>query len=251
MRRCFVLLLLVILAAMSACYSSNKKTGEGNAANSGFAVVELFTSEGCSSCPPADEELANIVNEYKHNVYVLGFHVDYWNNYGWTDIFSSADYTQRQKNYARTLKLPTIYTPQVVVNGVQQFVGSDKVKLRKAINSNLELPAPKMLEITALAEDDRKIQVSYKTTDTGNLNIALVQLKAENKIAAGENHGATLHHVNIVRDIKTISLETTEGTTVVTMPDGLSPGDCMIIAFAQNENDLKITSAAEARIHDQ
>ena len=250
MKRCFVFLSLVILAAASACYSSNKK-GDENPSTNGFAVVELFTSEGCSSCPPADEALAKIVNEYKHNVYVLGFHVDYWNNYGWTDIFSNAEYTQRQKNYARTLKLPTIYTPQVVVNGVEQFVGSDKIKLRKAINDNLELPAPKMLEITALAEDDRKIQVSYKTTDTGNLNIALVQLKAENKIAAGENHGATLHHVNIVRDIKTISLETTEGTTVVTMPDGLSPGDCMIIAFAQNEDDLKITSAAEARIHDQ
>ena len=248
MKRSFVFLSLVILATMSACYSSNKKTRQGNAENSGFAVVELFTSEGCSSCPPADEELAKIVNDYKHNVYVLGFHVDYWNNYGWKDIFSSAEYTQRQKNYARTLKLPTIYTPQVVVNGAEQFVGSDKIKLRKAIDSNLELPALKMLEITAVAEDDKEILVSYKTNDTGNLNVALVQLKAENKIAAGENHGATLHHVNIVRDIKTIPLKPTEGNAVVTVPDGLSPGDCIVIAFAENENDLKITSAAETKI---
>ncbi|HYK46808.1 MAG TPA: DUF1223 domain-containing protein, partial [Parafilimonas sp.] len=158
---------------------------------------------------------------------------------------------QRQKNYARTLKLPTIYTPQVVVNGVEQFVGSDKVRLRKTIDGDLQLPAQKMLEITAVTKDDKEIYVSYKTNDTGNLNVALVQLKAENKISAGENHGASLHHVNIVRDIKTIPLEANEGKAVVTVPNGLSHHDCMVIAFAQRGNDLKITSAAEAKIDDQ
>jgi hypothetical protein len=192
--------------------------------------------------------LAEIVNEYKQNVYVLGFHVDYWNNYGWNDIFSSAEYTQRQKNYARALKLPTIYTPQVVVNGVEQFVGSDKVKLRKAIDSKLELPAFKMLEISAVAGDDQEILVSYKTNDTGSINFALIQLQAENKIGAGENHGATLHHANIVREIKMLALQASEGKAVLNLPHDLSPDDCVVIAFTQNENNLKITSAAKADI---
>src|SRR5580765_6254972 len=102
---------LVVVTASFSCYSSNKKTDTGIATGNGFAVVELFTSEGCSSCPPADEAVAKILKEYKGNVYVLGYHVDYWNNYGWKDVFSSADYSSRQKNYAKTFQLHSIYTP--------------------------------------------------------------------------------------------------------------------------------------------
>src|SRR5947209_3544323 len=88
----------------------------------GFAVVELFTSEGCSSCPAADETLAKVAREYPENVYVLGFHVDYWDRLGWKDVYSSADYTNRQREYAQQFNLNSIYTPEVVVNGRVEFV---------------------------------------------------------------------------------------------------------------------------------
>ncbi|MEO7532910.1 MAG: DUF1223 domain-containing protein, partial [Ferruginibacter sp.] len=103
----------------------------------GFAVVELFTSEGCSSCPPADAAMSVIANKYKEQVFVLGFHVDYWNRLGWKDEFSSSDYSKRQRNYATAFSLEGVYTPQVVVNGKSQFVGSDKSKIEKVIQSQL------------------------------------------------------------------------------------------------------------------
>ena len=209
-------------------------------------MVELFTSEGCSSCPPADEAVAKILKEYTSNVYVLGYHVDYWNNYGWKDIFSNADYSRRQKIYAKIFQLPSIYTPQIVVNGKEQFVGSDKIKLHNSINNGLKQAGAATLNITAGTQGG-KITVSYKTNATGNLNIALIQSQAENKIGAGENHGATLHHVNIVRDIKTIPATAT-GDVILNLPPGLSAKDCSVIAFTQNENDLKITSAAKTGI---
>src|SRR5215467_12178917 len=77
----------------------------------GFAVVELFTSEGCSSCPSADVAVARLLNEHNDNIYVLGFHVDYWNYLGWKDNFSDAAYSARQERYGRVFHLESIYTP--------------------------------------------------------------------------------------------------------------------------------------------
>src|SRR5579859_6695441 len=120
-------------------------TGKGDVlfgmapAAKGFAVVELFTSEGCSSCPAADALVATVQKEDKDlPVYILSFHVDYWDRLGWKDAFSDAAYSDRQREYARWLRLSSVYTPQVVVNGHQEFVGSDAVKLREAISNGLQ-----------------------------------------------------------------------------------------------------------------
>src|SRR6186997_2744530 len=104
----------------------------------GFVLIELFTSEGCSSCPPADEALEEIQKKYNDkNVLVLGYHVDYWNKLGWKDVFSDASFTQRQEYYSRIFHLNSIYTPQVVVNGKSEFVGSNKEKLISSIEEQL------------------------------------------------------------------------------------------------------------------
>src|ERR1700755_2161390 len=106
------------------------------AAGDGVAVGELFTSEGCSSCPPADALVAAVQKEEKDQpVYILAFHVDYWDRLGWKDAFSSADYTARQKQYAQWLKLPQYYTPQAVINGTTECVGSEEANLRNAIKT--------------------------------------------------------------------------------------------------------------------
>jgi len=126
----------------------------------GFAVVELFTSEGCSSCPPADEILAKIAREYPDNVYVLGFHVDYWDRLGWRDIYSSADYTHRQQKYAQLFNLNSIYTPQAIVNGKHEFVGSNESSLRSAIEEGLAATPPGgQISLSAKCDDGKNIKV--------------------------------------------------------------------------------------------
>ena len=112
----------------------NQKTTTAN----GFAVLELFTAEGCSSCPPADETMIQLAKEYPENVYILGFHVDYWNYIGWTDSFSSEAFSARQKSYVDKLNTRQVYTPQVIINGKKQFVGSNKSDLISAIRTELD-----------------------------------------------------------------------------------------------------------------
>ena len=108
------LLLFFVIASFASANCSDKMK---DTTVNGFAVVELFTSEGCSSCPPADAAVAKLLHDYKENVYVLGFHVDYWNYLGWKDNFSCAAYSARQQQYGRTFQLNSVYTPQVIVNG--------------------------------------------------------------------------------------------------------------------------------------
>src|SRR5438132_289864 len=136
MKNIFILITAILFVAIKGSLTwfsndaviSNNNTGQ----QTGIAVVELFTSEGCSSCPPADAIAAKITSEFK-NVYVLGFHVDYWNSLGWKDEFSNAAWTNRQQQYASHFELSSIYTPQMVVNGKTELVGSNEQLLRKTI----------------------------------------------------------------------------------------------------------------------
>ncbi len=105
-------------------------------------LVELFTSEGCSSCPPADRVLAQLETEQPNKnaeIITLALHVDYWDNLGWKDKFSSALYSQRQSVYGQALKLNQVYTPQMVVDGQKQFVGSNLSEANKAITESAKI----------------------------------------------------------------------------------------------------------------
>jgi len=238
-------LLFIILSLGATSFSCDPSTSKSS---TGFAVVELFTSEGCSSCPPADKVVAKLLKEHKSNVYVLGYHVDYWDDLGWKDIFSNNIFTQRQKAYAKAFKLSSVYTPQIVVNGTEQFVGSDEGKLNNAVAKNLQQPSNIKLNIDAKAGDGNNITVQYSTDAAAAIiHIALIQLEAENKIQRGENSGATLHHVNIVRDIKTFP-PPLKGTAVLKLPVNLKADECSVIDYTQNINDNKITAAIETGI---
>lgn len=242
------ILALIIITALACANSSSQKNTTINKAENGFAVVELFTSEGCSSCPPADNAVAKLLKEHDNNVYVLGYHVDYWDNLGWKDAFSNAAYTKRQRDYATIFKLGSVYTPQVIINGEEQFVGSDEKKLNASVNKDLQQASQQILSLTAKANNNA-INIDYKTNSiNNNLNIALVQLSAETQVQRGENHGATLHHVNIVRDLRTIYLKNNSGNIAINLPEGLSAKDCEVIAFIQNTNNLKVITAAKANI---
>ncbi|HEX5151187.1 MAG TPA: DUF1223 domain-containing protein [Parafilimonas sp.] len=235
------------ILSFSCADSSGKKRSAMNAGK-GFAVVELFTSEGCSSCPPADNAVAKLLKENNSNVYVLGYHVDYWDNLGWRDIFSNAAYTQVQRNYAKAFKLSSAYTPQIIVNGTAQFVGSDEKKLNAAVNKSLQQPSTIQVSIDAKLADDHEVNVHYSiNVSDASLQVALIQLSAENKIQRGENTGATLHHVNIVRDIKTVPAAAS-GSVALKIPGNLTAADCKVIAFAQDTSDNKISGATETGI---
>jgi hypothetical protein len=166
-------------------------------------LVELFTSEGCSSCPPADALLAELAG--RPDVLALSFHVDYWDRLGWKDPFSSSAATQRQQRYADLLGLATIYTPQIVVDGKWQAVGSDRAEVEEALAS--------------ARRERRDVPVTI-TLDHGNAKIALgpggdgmsaavlligFDRRHVDAVARGENAGRTLTHADVVRNIEQVA----------------------------------------------
>ena len=166
-----------------------------------FAILELFTSEGCSSCPPADRLLPQLAST-EANIIPLSFHVDYWDRYGWKDPFSNASFTARQGEYAKQFKLESIYTPELVINGEYELVGSNRSLAETDIRKLLKENAPLQLTIDDVKKENDKLSVScHLQGDFQNcdLLVAVVQKHAEVNVKAGENHGAKLSHTNVVR----------------------------------------------------
>lgn len=223
------------------------------APNKGFAVVELFTSEGCSSCPPADELVAKIQKENADGpVYILAYHVDYWDRLGWKDPFSAHAYSERQYQYSNWLHLNGVYTPQAVVNGRTQFIGSEAGNMRNAIKNGLQNAASGTLQLTNVKVKDNKIELQYQTdepTNSSNLVLAIVQKSATTQVKSGENVGRTLSHVQIVRSFQTSNLDGKKsGNTTIVLPNGLRPQDLELIAFLQNNKTGAITAAAKSSL---
>jgi hypothetical protein len=219
--------------------------------STGFAVVELFTSEGCSSCPAADDAVAQAAKDYHQNVFVLGFHVDYWNRLGWKDEYSSAAFTNRQGEYAAVFSLNGIYTPQVVVNGRAEFVGSDRNKLSDAIKTELNINTPVAIQLSSTILNNTVVSVKYTTNadDKNNLNIALIQLQAVTNVKRGENSGRTLNHINIVRDFKTVDLvKGKTGKISFNIPKSLTANQVKIIGFVQDKTSYHIIGAASSPV---
>jgi len=242
-------LLRFLLPLTIALIASNLNTSlaQNNTNDRGLGVVELFTSEGCSSCPAAEKELSRLHDEYK-DVCFLEFHVDYWNYLGWKDEYSNKTYTKRQQDYAQAFGLNSTYTPQVIVNGSKEMVGSDDNQLQSAIQQSLKHRQSTKLEIKA-ASAGKSLTVSYSTGDAdGLLNIALVQLHAETNVKKGENSGRKLTHTNVVRVFKTILTEKGQSNTIMELPDGLSIKDCHIIGYLQKKGGGEIIAAKEIQI---
>ena len=239
------------VALVAACaflrpapYSVVPPTGQPK----GFAVVELFTSEGCSSCPPADRLVARIQQEDKGQpVYILAFHVDYWDRLGWKDAFSDSRYTQRQNRYASWLNLRSIYTPQIVVNGRNEFVGSQEGTLRQAIGDGLGQAPLAHLTLSDIRSEQGKVSWHYNVQNAAagsSLIVALVQRSATTDVKAGENGGKTLAHVQIVRNITSAPIGTgAAGAGSIRLPQGMTGGEAELIAFVQSDNNGQIVAA--------
>jgi hypothetical protein len=243
-----VLVMTTILANRTlASKSSISRTIEGD----GFVVLELFTSEGCSSCPAADELLAKVQREAGDKpVYVLAYHVDYWDRQGWRDVFSNPAYSARQYKYAGKLG-SQVYTPQVVVNGKTEFVGSNRSALAYALSSGFKGNQVSSLQLQGMRKGN-KINLTYQVTAVSiedELLIAVVQKNAVHEIKSGENGGRTLSHSQIVRSLQTFQLGTTEkGNFVIDLPKDYSTAGWEIIGLLQGKKTMAIHGATIAQL---
>ena len=239
---------LVAATLLTSAFIIHKHSTTPLVGNKGFAVVELYTSEGCSSCPPADEVAAKLQQESPDKpIYVLAFHVDYWDGPKWKDAFISGEFTDRQNQYAHWLKILQVYTPQVFVNGKTELVGSEERKLRGIIAADLDAPAANQLTLTNIKTDPKKASLQYQvqgSTDDQQLVLALVQKHAERKIGGGENSGRTISHVQIVRQLKTVYARR-NGSASINLPKDFEASGYELIAFLQNSVTGEITGAAK------
>lgn len=175
-------------------------------------VVELFTAQGCSSCPPADA-LLNELAQTRRDVLPLAFHVDYWNRFGWTDPFSSAEATERQRVYANRSSDPTLFTPEMIIDGTQAIIGSDA----DAINTALDTAEDDVVTLASVslkaAAGEAVISVGV---GAGTADILLVGYDRTHTtpVGRGENSGRTLTEANIVRSIDSVGSWTGAALTV-------------------------------------
>lgn len=216
-------------------------------------LVELFTSEGCSSCPPADAMLAEI-SRTMPGVIVLSEHVTYWNSLGWTDPFSSDESTRRQTDYAQRFGGQGPYTPQMVVNGTRQFVGGDRRSLRTALAAESEKPSLALTVARIGDETPHAMRVDVKLGQTavrGRLMAVLVQNEGQRQVERGENGGRTLRHVAIAREFHDLGEvrpgHPFDGQTVFVLPGGERADAFHVVVFLQKgagEEVLAVASTA-------
>jgi hypothetical protein len=215
------------LAAMSQAVAQTKPA----------VVVELYTSQGCSSCPPADDFMAELVAN--PDVIALALHVDYWDYIGWKDDFAHAAFTERQKDYARAVGSRTIYTPQMIVNGVDRVEGVNP----DAINAMVQMHLSEKSDVSLLLnrEGDRLVIRASGTTGPVTVNLVRYVPNETVTIERGENAGRTVTYHNIVTELLTLGewsgTEPLEMEATVTGPDPLA-------VFLQEQGPGAILAAA-------
>jgi hypothetical protein len=216
-------------------------------------VVELFTSEGCSSCPPADELLghlrqAKVVDGVE--VVPLGLHVDYWNFQGWRDRFSSAAYSERQLKYVEKFRIPSAYTPQMVVDGAAEFVGDDAPRARYLIARAAARPAPVDVQVT-LSADKLQVRVKSQPAAAGDVMLALTEDNLQSKVSAGENGGRELRHSAVVRDLRSLG-RLHDGSFEAAVPLNLKKDwkrdDLRVVVFVQEPHNGPIDGAVSLQL---
>lgn len=210
--------------------------------------MELFTSEGCSSCPAADAALARIAKAAERShalIFTVELHVDYWDYLGWRDPFDDPRFSARQAGY-RALSGST-YTPQAVVNGAKQAVGSDESRLIELITDALSTPPSTRLTLTAEPSDGSLlIRCDGDAAESQTLNLFVLENSTESSVTRGENAGEHLEHRNIARAFETRSVPGGhfQATWQAPLPAGLSRANVSALAFTERVHQAGITGAA-------
>lgn len=223
---------------------------EASPADPAPVVIELFTSQGCSSCPPADRLLTRLARDPR--VIPLSFHVDYWNYIGWTDPFSSKEWSERQQVYARAFRSNRIYTPQLVVSGRTGLNGSDEAGARKRIAEALAAePAGRVTLAVEPAQDRLKVKVGAKLSRAvdGPLDlwVAVYETGLTTKVGAGENASATLHNDYVVRRLEralTLTGAAVEAELALGLDKRWNHERLGVAAFLQDPRTMAIHGAA-------
>lgn len=250
---------LVLLAARGGAAAPGQQPAGG------VAVVELFTSQGCSSCPPADRLLSKLAQDprYQGKVIPLSFHVDYWNSIGWQDPFSSARWSERQRAYAgRVFHSNRIYTPQVVVNGHSECVGNSEGEVLGRIGDALAGPPAAQVTLAVApptADGHLRIDVGAKlarAVGSGSLDlwVAVYESGLSTEVKAGENASRILRNDRVVRRLeKAFTLPGAAGAEksgeiVLGIDKRWKPGALGVAAFLQDPATLAIEGAAAREV---
>jgi hypothetical protein len=222
-------------------------------------LVELFTSEGCSSCPPADDALAELEKKQPARgaeIIVLGWHVDYWNRLGWADPYSSATATQRQESYAGAFKLSGVYTPQVVVDGQRQLVGGSDALVGEITAASRKEKAN--VQLSVASQSGRSVQIraqvsalpAVSANDQAELWLAITEGNLQTQVLRGENAGRRLKHTAVVRRLQRWAV-VEPGAKELAVPvsnEDLDPGwagaNLRATAFLQERRSRRVLGAA-------
>ncbi len=196
---------VVGLLAASAIFAGSVLLGDGaRAADKPLTVVELYTSQGCSSCPPADAKLGQLAE--REDIIALSFHVDYWDYIGWKDRFASPAFTQRQRDYARTMSGRYVYTPQMVIQGQIDAIGSDQGAINRALAKAATLPrVPVELTLDKVAKRVTISIPAFQTMENHAVLLAFYDDSHATEIKRGENAGQTLRYHHVVRSIQSVA----------------------------------------------
>lgn len=226
-------------------------------------LIELFTSEGCSSCPPADDLLSKLVRSETIpgvKVIALGEHVDYWNNLGWTDPYSKAEFSRRQRGYSAVFDLDSVYTPQMIVDGHEEFVGGDWNRARTAIAKAAQAPKGRIdLALTPKPELEqnspvRKLTIQVKDlpgrSDDAEVLLAITENNLQTQVSRGENSGRSLRHSAVVRELNVVGQmaaneETFKTETSINISPGWRRENLRLIAFVQERHSLRVLAVGE------
>lgn len=234
--------------------------GEAQTSRPRTVVLELFTSQGCSSCPTADALLRKLRREDFEGVTVipLAYHVDYWNHLGWSDPFSSPRWSQRQRDYARVFKTSQIYTPQLVINGTTQLVGSAESAIRTEIARQRKSAERGAVSIRKAVRSGNQVRIDLQAQlDPPSAQAAVCVVLFENdvttSVASGENARKRLANDAIVRwQGKALQLEANSVTTNASLSIPLSAGwrveNLGVAAFIQDARTLAIHGSAARAI---
>jgi hypothetical protein len=222
-------------------------------------LVELFTSEGCSSCPPADRFLERLDRQPVPGAdfIVLSEHVDYWNHIGWKDPYSSHSYSQRQSGYASRFSLESVYTPQMVVDGKYEFSGSDETRATQVFDESLKSPKIAVRVPSVQQRPGKTLRVHVEVDASpyslarsdAEIYLAVAMNETQSHVSAGENEGRTLSHVAVVTDLVKVGRVSQSRPFSQDVDLKLNAGtdvrNVRLIAFVQESGQGKVLGATK------
>ncbi len=205
-------------------------------------LIELFSSEGCSSCPEADaflKELITIADSNNAPVFCLDYHVDIWNKSGWVDRFSDTSFSRRQREYMVKAKQPAMFTPMMFINGGGALPGAAKKEVAKFINQNMSTqPETNLMTRAGYVESAHKLIVTYEIvgqSDSCVLSLVLAYKEIQSEITGGENKGKTLVHHHTAKVWKEYAISPTQkGQVEIDLPKDVPLSNLMLISFVQH-----------------